>query len=103
MTALYDVLKSGAGDATKLALVADFDRVLSLDLVAHAEKLKNAEPSTPEIDADFAKEIESLIAERAEAKKAKNFARADEIRKYLSDKGVTLVDSREGTTYKIGG
>ena len=103
VTALYDVLKSGAGDATKLALVADFDRVLSLDLVAHAEKLKNAEPSTPEIDADFAKEIESLIAERAEAKKAKNFARADEIRKYLSDKGVTLVDSREGTTYKIGG
>ena len=103
MTALYDVLKSGAGDATKLALVADFDRVLSLDLIAHAEKLKNAEPSAPEIDADFAKEIESLIAERAEAKKAKNFARADEIRKYLSDKGVTLVDSREGTTYKIGG
>ena len=49
-----------------------------------------------------AEEIEALIVERKEAKKAKNFARADEIRQYLLDKGVTLIDTREGTTYKIG-
>jgi penicillin-binding protein 1A len=36
-----------------------------------------------------------------EAKKAKNFAEADRIRNYLAEKGVTLIDSREGTTYKI--
>ena len=42
------------------------------------------------------KEIEDLIAERQEAKKAKNFARADEIRDELLAKGIILKDTREG-------
>jgi cysteinyl-tRNA synthetase len=42
-----------------------------------------------------------LIVARKEAKKAKNFAEADRIRNYLLEKGVTLIDTREGTTYKI--
>ena len=96
VTALYDVLKADTNDATKKALIEDFDRVLSLDLT----KAQPAE--TPDIDPEFAAEIERLIAERAAAKKEKNFAEADRIRAYLADKGVTLLDSREGTTYKIG-
>ena len=48
------------------------------------------------LDAD----IESLIAERQEARKAKNFARADEIRKELLDKGILLEDTREGVKWK---
>ncbi len=100
VTALYDVLKADTNDATKLALIESFDRVLSLDLIGHAEALRNAEPeSSSDISAE---EIEVLIAERREAKKAKNFARADEIREYLASKNVTLIDTREGTTYKIG-
>ena len=104
VTALYDVLKAKTNDATKLALIAEFDKVLSLDLIGHAEALKKAEAEAAPAGADgiTAEEIEALIVERKEAKKAKNFARADEIRQYLSDKGVTLVDTREGTTYKIG-
>ena len=47
------------------------------------------------------KEIEAAIEARMAAKKAKNYARADEIRKYLADKGITLVDSSAGTTYKL--
>ena len=46
------------------------------------------------------KEIEDLIAERQEARKAKNFARADEIRNMLSDKGIILEDTREGVKWK---
>ena len=42
-----------------------------------------------------------MIVARREAKKAKNFAEADRIRAELLEKGVTLIDSREGTTYKI--
>ena len=44
-----------------------------------------------------------LIAERAQAKKAKNYARADEIRNILAEKGVTLIDTPQGTKYQIGG
>jgi cysteinyl-tRNA synthetase len=42
--------------------------------------------------------IERLIAERNEARKQKNFARADEIRKTLAEKGITLEDRPDGTT-----
>ena len=50
----------------------------------------------------FVAEIYAAIEERAAAKKAKNFARADEIRAELLAKGVTLIDTAQGTTYKIG-
>ena len=46
------------------------------------------------------KEIEDLIAERQEARKAKNFARADEIRDELLAKGIILKDTREGVKWK---
>lgn len=45
-------------------------------------------------------EIENLIAERQEARKAKDFARADEIRGLLLDKGIELKDTREGVKWK---
>ena len=45
-------------------------------------------------------QIEALIAERAQAKKDRNFSRADEIRQSLLDQGVVLEDSREGTTWR---
>ena len=48
-----------------------------------------------------AAEIEAFIAERAAARKGKNFVRADEIRRELSDRGVTLEDGPGGTTWKL--
>lgn len=45
-------------------------------------------------------EIEALIQERQDARKAKNFARADEIRDLLADKGIILEDTREGVKWK---
>ena len=44
-------------------------------------------------------EIEQLIVDRAEAKKAKNFAEADKIRDDLASQGIILKDSREGTSW----
>ncbi len=44
--------------------------------------------------------IEELIKERAEAKKAKDFVRADEIRKSLSDQGIALLDTPSGTLWE---
>ena len=46
------------------------------------------------------KEIEDLIQERQEARKSKNFARADEIRDELLAKGIQLKDTREGVKWK---
>ncbi len=104
VTALYDVLKAKTNDATKRALLADFDTVLCLNLLENAKKLKNAKTEeSPASDDPFIREIEELIVARREAKKAKDFAEADRIRAYLAEKGVTLIDSREGTTYKIEG
>ncbi len=48
------------------------------------------------LDAD----IEALIAERTEARKNKNFARADEIRDLLKSKGIELEDTKDGVRYK---
>ncbi len=48
------------------------------------------------LDAD----IEELIEERQAARKAKNFARADEIRNLLLEKGIILEDTREGVKWK---
>ena len=45
-------------------------------------------------------EIEELIAERAAAKKARNFARADELRGHLAAQGVILEDTKEGVRWK---
>ena len=101
VTALYDVLKADTNEATKLALFADFDKVLSLNLIEKARRYNEKAPEPPTADADFIAEIEGLILERAEAKKAKNFAEADRIRAYLTERGVALVDTREGTTYRI--
>ena len=44
--------------------------------------------------------IEDLIKERQAARKAKNFARADEIRDELAGMGITLLDTREGVKWK---
>lgn len=55
-----------------------------------------AEPKEELLDAD----IEKLIEERQAARKAKNFARADEIRNELLEKGITLLDTREGVKWK---
>ncbi|MDR2966053.1 MAG: hypothetical protein LBU88_09790, partial [Treponema sp.] len=52
------------------------------------------------IDNEFAQEIEELITKRAEAKKAKDFAAADNIRQSLKDRGIILEDSPSGTSWK---
>ncbi len=48
----------------------------------------------------LAEDVEALIAERQQARKEKNFARADEIRKELLEQGIVLEDTREGVKWK---
>ena len=46
-------------------------------------------------------EVEKLIEERQQARKAKNFARADEIRNILANKGIILQDTPKGVSWSI--
>lgn len=98
ITVIYDLLKADISDKTKLALIKDFDQVLSLDFMEAAKGLKEAGFG---VDPELVAYIESRIAERAAAKKEKDFAKADAIRAELLDKGVAIKDTREGVVWEL--
>ena len=80
-----------------LETLSAMDGVLGLSLIASAARALDEEES-PTLESD--PRIDALVAERAAAKKAKNFARADEIRNQLKVEGVILEDSPSGTTWR---
>ena len=92
VSVLYELLKDdNVNGHTKLELIKKFDTVFAVDLIKEATKLDNEE------------EILSLIEKRNQAKKDKDYELADSIRNDLYNKGIELVDTREGTTYKLVG
>ncbi len=99
ITVVYDLLKADINDKTKLALIGDLDYVLSLDLLKAAKELKDNAGAGA--DDELVSFIQEKIAERAEAKKAKDFARADAIRDELLAKGVAIKDTREGVVWEL--
>ena len=92
ITLIHDVLKEETTDSTKVAIIKEFDTVLSLDLLNKKEV---------EVDDSLETYINEMIAKRNEAKKNKDFALADQIRDELKEKGILIKDTREGTTYEI--
>ena len=108
VTALFDVLKAKTDDATKLALIGDFDRVLGLELLekAAAKREENAKAQTAKTEGGYTvtgegdPAIDALVMQRYEAKKAKNFAEADRIRDALKAQGIEIVDTKDGASWK---
>lgn len=96
ITSIYDVLKANISDATKIYLLNDFDKVLSLDLVKTANKLKEEKNSS----VDTAK-VEELIRKRTEARANKDWATADAIRDELNAMNVVIKDTPEGITWSV--
>ena len=79
-------------------MLAEFDGVLSLGLLEAAEKAGKAqEEDAAALEGDG--EILALIEERQQARKAKDFARADAIRDRLAAMGVVLKDTPAGVTF----
>ncbi|MCI8414581.1 MAG: cysteine--tRNA ligase [Ruminiclostridium sp.] len=109
VTCVYDVLKAKTNGATKLAVLGEYDKVLSLDLLAKAEaKRKEAAKATAAtqngcvITGEGDPAIDALVLARFEAKKAKNFAEADRIRDELAGQGIVLTDVPGGTKWSRG-
>ncbi|MDR0915729.1 MAG: cysteine--tRNA ligase, partial [Oscillospiraceae bacterium] len=94
VTALYDVLKSDISDNGKLRLIEEYDEVLSLGLIGKAADLRaGSDTSAPTVDAA---RVEALIAERADARANRDWARADAIRDELNAMGVAIEDTKQG-------
>ena len=92
LSVLYELLKDEQVNGhTKLDLIKKFDKVLDVALIKEKTTLDNED------------EIMSLIEKRNEAKKNKDYELADSIRDDLLSKGIQIVDTREGTTYKLIG
>lgn len=110
LTCLYDALKYDTNDATKLAAIGDFDRVLSLDLLNKAAAKREADRKAAAATAsDFAviaedgspdADVEAKILARRDAKKARNFAEADRIRDELKAAGIEVTDIPNGAKWK---
>ena len=98
VTAVYDVLKAKCNDATKVALLKDFDSVLSLNLLTAAEKYRQEQKKEEAEESD--PEIEALIAARTKAKKEKNYAEADMIRDELRFRHIEIIDTPQGTKWR---
>ena len=94
VTAVYDVLKADTNNATKLALINDFEKVLSLGLIEAAKKFSDKNSGENE---DIPAEIAELLEQRKAARKEKDFALADEIRDKISALGYVVTETREGT------
>ena len=112
------VKDSSLAPAEALELVARMDSVTGLNLLKSALEAETAAAASLRTDAAAgtgagnpasagssaadpeAAEIDALVAERQRAKAEKNFARADEIRRELAGRGITLTDTPNGPVWK---
>ena len=79
------------------ALALEFDKVLGLNLKDAKEEEKKEETAI-----DVPDDIKAIAEERWEARKNKDWAKSDELRAVLAQKGYVVVDSKEGYTIKLG-
>ncbi len=122
--AVFDLVRmvNAAADAGNLGkacvtvvldILADFDKIFAVledndaqwtrFALEWAEKEGRLDEASPEVRAQLSlsdAQIDALIEERNQARRTRNFARADAIRKELLEKGIILEDSKEGVRWK---
>lgn len=89
LATLWQVVKSSIPTQDKLDLLYNFDEVLGL-------KLKEITPTKQRIP----KKVQKLLKKREEARKSKQFDKADDLRKQIEEQGYTVKDSQDGSTVK---
>lgn len=91
-TVLNEVVKdSDLNNKEKAYLIESFDKVFSLDLMKIEKEVKNVDEAL----------INQLIEDRNEARKTKNYSKADEIRNQLLAMNIEILDTKEGTTWRV--
>ncbi|MDE6719210.1 MAG: cysteine--tRNA ligase, partial [Treponemataceae bacterium] len=105
LAALQVALKDSNVSASEAhALIQKMDAVLGLKIEDSAKKIaQDAQAQNSHQGDSEADEIDALLAKRAEAKKSRDFATADKIREELSSRGITIVDTPQGTIWKRNG
>jgi cysteinyl-tRNA synthetase len=98
---LWGLLRDGSVESADVLEAAfEMDRILGLNIAAkaavEAEKRLDMDRGNPEEIA----EIEALIAERAKAKKTRDFTAADRIRDTLRERGILLEDGPKGAVWR---
>ncbi len=96
VSAIFEMVKFANVNVKAESAVAFVEKVLKT-IVEYCDILGVITEKKEEI---LDEDIENLIAERQAARKARNFARADEIRNMLSEMGIILEDTREGVKWK---
>ncbi len=91
MAVLWDLVRGDFGGARAIELIEKFDQVLALGLLEHPAESEDVQLTADQI---------ALIKERNEARKAKNWARADQIRQQFFEAGIELIDTGSGTKCK---
>src|SRR5262249_38228348 len=97
LAVVWEMLRSGElRDGERWRLLCAFDEVLGLGL--------REARVTQEISGDSAldERVDALVVEREQARSARNFARADDIRNQLQNEGILLEDSPKGTRWRRG-
>ena len=92
ITALYDVFKADTNNKTKLKAIEEMDLVLSLDIIKNAKAIESENEQ-----AELPDDVAQLVKRRAQARKEKDFALADELRDKITALGYKIEETRQGT------
>ncbi|MCC3863040.1 cysteine--tRNA ligase [Terrisporobacter petrolearius] len=94
-TLLHEVIKSeNLNNKEKKIIIDDFDKVFGL-------KLNELSDDKEKLDKDFVNKINLLIKEREAARKNKDYKKSDEIRDYLLQNNIEIMDNKDNTTWKV--
>jgi len=93
LAVMWSVIKDDTlGNNQKMELLLDFDKILALGI----DKIKEESKKIEQLD----EEVEKLVSEREKARKDKNWALSDELRKKITEKGYVVSDTPQGPVVK---
>ncbi|WP_419750829.1 cysteine--tRNA ligase [Terrisporobacter petrolearius] len=94
-TLLHEVIRSeNLNNKEKKIIIDDFDKVFGLNL-------NELSDDKEKLDKDFVNKINLLIKEREAARKNKDYKKSDEIRDYLLQNNIEIMDNKDNTTWKL--